>query len=50
VPRDDLGEAIGYKRSSRDTYLQRLAARKLVEVVGPGEVRASPILFDEAGL
>lgn len=50
VPRDDLGEAIGYKRSSRDTYLRRLAARKLVEVVGPGEVRASPILFDEAGL
>lgn len=47
VPRDDLGEAIGYKRSSRDTYLQRLAARKLVEVVGPGEVRASPMLFEE---
>ncbi len=48
VPRDALTESTGYKRSSRDTYLQRLAARKLVEALGRGEVRASATLFDEA--
>jgi hypothetical protein len=34
------------KRSSRDTYLQRLAARKLIEISGPGEVRAAAQLFE----
>jgi len=48
VPRDALTESTGYKRSSRDTYIQRLAARKLVVAVGRGEVKASATLFDEA--
>lgn len=43
--RAQLGEAAGYQRSSRDTFIQRLAARRLVEVVGRGEVRASAELF-----
>lgn len=38
-----------YKRSSRDTYLQKLTARKLVEPVGRGSVRASATLFDGEG-
>ena len=40
-----LDEETGYKRSSRDTYLQRLRSRRLVENVGPSEVRASEDLF-----
>ncbi len=46
VSRDDLDEPTGYKRSSRDTYLQRLSARKLVKNVGRGEVKASDELFN----
>jgi hypothetical protein len=45
VARDQLDEHTGYKRSSRDTYLQRLGSRRLVEAVGRGEVRASERLF-----
>lgn len=45
IARADLDERVGYQRSSRDTYLQRLASRRLVENVGRGEVRASPTLF-----
>jgi hypothetical protein len=45
VHRERLSEEIGYKRSSRDTYLQRLGYRKLVEAGGPGEIRASEVLF-----
>jgi len=47
VPRDDLSEATGYLRSSRDTYLQKLASRRLIENVGRGEVRAADQLFDQ---
>lgn len=46
VPRERLSEATGYQRSSRDTYLQRLGARMLIET-DRGTVRASSILFDE---
>lgn len=42
--RDEIDEATGYKRSSRDAYLQRLTARQLV-TGGRGEVRASDELF-----
>jgi hypothetical protein len=35
----------GYKRSTRDTYIQRLQSRRLVEIVGRGEVRPSEMLF-----
>jgi hypothetical protein len=48
VDRETLSEETGYKRSSRDTYLQRLSSRRLVENVGRGEVRASGNLFSEA--
>jgi hypothetical protein len=46
IDRDAISDATGYKRSSRDTYLQRLSSRRLIETAGG--VRASPILFDEA--
>lgn len=45
VAREALSEATEYKRSSRDTYLQRLTARRLVVAVGRGEVKASEELF-----
>lgn len=45
VTRPDIDYRTGYKRSSRDNYLQRLASRKLIEVRG-GAVRASDTLFD----
>lgn len=45
VQRDALTEATEYKRSTRDAYLQRLAAKQLVADVGRGEVRASETLF-----
>lgn len=44
VPREYLDDSVGYKRSSRDTYLNRLSARRLVET-RRGEVRASERLF-----
>lgn len=47
VDRDTLSEITGYKRSTRDTYLQRLGSRRLVENIGRGEVRASSSLFSE---
>lgn len=45
VNKDKLSEATGYKRSSRDTYLQRLRSRQLITVT-PGFVVASSELFD----
>lgn len=45
IDRTALDETTGYKRSSRDTYLQRLAVRRLITVEGRGEVRASATLF-----
>jgi hypothetical protein len=45
VDRDYISEATPYKRSSRDTYLQKLIARKLVISEGRGMVRASEDLF-----
>jgi uncharacterized protein len=44
MPRSDLDDATGYKRSSRDAYLQRMKARRLVEMAG-ATVRASQELF-----
>ena len=43
--RDELSEQTGYQRSSRDTYLQRLRSRRLIDVQG-ANVGASEILFD----
>jgi hypothetical protein len=45
VAREDLDERTGYKRSSRDAYLSRLAARRLVVSECRGQVRASERLF-----
>jgi hypothetical protein len=45
VSRESLDEATGYKRSSRDTYIQRLGSRRLVVVSRDG-VKASDTLFD----
>jgi uncharacterized protein len=44
VDREALSEATEYKRSSRDTYLQRLSARKLIVITRDG-IRASEELF-----
>jgi len=44
VDRDTIGELSEYQRSSRDTYIQRLAARQLV-IAEKGGVRAAPELF-----
>jgi uncharacterized protein DUF87 len=47
IDRDTLEERTGYKRSSRDAYLQRLKSRQLIDLTGGrGMVRASQILFD----
>lgn len=46
--REDISEHTGFKRSTRDTYLQRLGARRLVISDRDG-VRASPLLFDGGG-
>lgn len=45
VERDAIDGATGYKRSSRDAYLQRLQARMLVKAER-GMVRAADELFD----
>jgi hypothetical protein len=47
VEREHLEESTGFKRSTRDAYIQRLSSRRLVDTVGRGEVKASDILFDE---
>lgn len=46
VSRDRIGEACGYRRTTRDLYLQKLARRKLVEATGRGHFAASGVLFD----
>ncbi|MCU1488268.1 MAG: hypothetical protein JWN67_5014 [Actinomycetia bacterium] len=46
VSRDDLSDATGYKKSSRDTYLQRMRSRQLVTT--DGDPRAADVLFEEA--
>ena len=46
VDRSVIDEATGYKRSSRDTYLQRMMAKQLVTASG-GQVRASDDLFGD---
>jgi hypothetical protein len=47
VDRDSLTESTGYKRSTRDAYIQRLGGKRLVEVT-EGGVKASDNLFDGA--
>lgn len=45
VDRDSLDGETGYKKSSRDAYLLRLRARRLVEDAGRGQVQAVDNLF-----
>lgn len=45
VGRDVVSETTGYKRSSRDTYIQRLTSRELL-TTDRGTIRASDLLFD----
>jgi chromosome segregation and condensation protein ScpB len=45
VDREAIDEATGYKRSSRDAYIQRLQARQLLEK-GGGAVVATAVLFE----
>jgi hypothetical protein len=45
VDREAIDDATGYKRSSRDAYIQRLQARQLL-AKGGGSVTASDVLFE----
>jgi DNA-binding IclR family transcriptional regulator len=45
VDRKALSESTGYQRSSRDAYLQRMNAKRLIQIVGRGEVKAADELF-----
>lgn len=44
--REQISENTGYKRSTRDAYIQRLALRKLVRPGPGGDVTVSGALFD----
>jgi len=46
VEKETIDEVTGYRRSSRDTFLQRLRVRNLVTVAG-STVTASKMLFEE---
>jgi chromosome segregation and condensation protein ScpB len=46
VTRQELSDATDYQRSSRDAYLQRLKARKLIVDLGGGEVKVSDVFFE----
>lgn len=45
VSRDTISDKTEYKRSTRDAYIQRLDARKLIDASRSGEVRAAEGLF-----
>jgi len=45
VDREAISEASGYRKSTRDLYLQRLMARRLVVAEGRGAVRAARDFF-----
>lgn len=46
IERETIDAQTDYKRSTRDTYLQRLSTRELIELTGRGSIRASANLFD----
>lgn len=46
MQRDELTDKTGYKRSTRDAYVQRLEAKQLVVDLGRGAVKASDTLFE----
>lgn len=45
VSRETISDVTGFKRSTRDAYVQRLAVRKLVQTYRDGTVSASGELF-----
>lgn len=45
VDRETLSNETGFKRSTRDAYIQRLTTRRLVIPVGQGRIQASDHLF-----
>lgn len=45
VRREEIDELTGYKRSSRDAFLSRVAAKQLIDEPQRGMVRASEYLF-----
>lgn len=48
VAKETIDQKTEYQRSSRDTYIQKLRARQLIEEPARGAIRASPLLFDAA--
>lgn len=46
LERDSLEQSTGFKRSTRDAYILRLAAKKLLDTSGRGRIQASSMLFD----
>jgi len=46
IHRDVLTERTGYKRSTRDAYLKRMFAKRIITLDGPGFISASVELFD----
>ncbi len=45
ITKDWISEITGYKRSSRDQYILRMAAKEIIEVTG-NKVKASTLLFN----
>jgi hypothetical protein len=46
ISREVLDHVTGFKKSSRDTYIHRLNARRLIDTSNRGEIKASVILFE----
>jgi regulator of replication initiation timing len=46
VQRESLEEVTGFKRSTRDAYISRSISRKVLEAVGPGQIRAAKEFFE----
>ena len=46
VSRENLSDSTGFKRSTRNAYIQRLAARELVQETDRDHVKAVDALFD----
>jgi hypothetical protein len=45
VDREALTDATGYKRSTRDAYLARMTAKRIVQPIGRGQVKAVEEFF-----
>lgn len=46
VSRDEITDRTGYTRRTRDSYLQFMVAKEIIETTGQGQVKASDYLFD----